>query len=156
MNDILGLNNEIIIHGRKLSKLLRLYEKVLLRDDVRCYISDINDEQIFKDSIIDYFIHTAMSSDTLQSLDSVSILNIAIKGTVNIVDLSFLYQAKSLVYLSSVIIYRNMTGVQNIKEDYYEKQDWRNDHDAYMQGKRGKYSIMSTVQVKTSHFCGKR
>ena len=28
MNDILGLNNEIIIHGRSLSKLINLYGKV--------------------------------------------------------------------------------------------------------------------------------
>ena len=136
INDILGLNNEIIIHGRSLSKLINLYGKVLLRDDVRCYISDISDEQIFVDNNIDYIIHTAMPSDSLQSLDPVSILNIAIKGTENIVDLSLLYQAKSLVYLSSVTIYGNTTGKLNIKEGYFEKQDWRNDNDAYMLGKR--------------------
>lgn len=142
MNDILGLNNEIIIHGRSLSKLINLYGKVLLRDDVRCYISDISSEQIFVKNNIDYIVHTAMPSDSLQSLDPVSILNIAIKGTENIVDLSLLYQTKSLVYLSSITIYGNTTGKLNIKEDYYEKQDWRNDNDAYMLGKRAAEFIL--------------
>lgn len=142
MNDILGLNNEIIIHGRSLSKLINLYGKVLLRDDVRCYISDISSEQIFVKNNIDYIVHTAMPSDSLQSLDPVSILNIAIKGTENIVDLSLLYQTKSLVYLSSITIYGNTAGKLNIKEDYFEKQDWRNDNDAYMLGKRAAEFIL--------------
>lgn len=142
MNDILGLNNEIIIHGRSLSKLINLYGKVLLRDDVRLYISDISCEQVFVKNNIDYIVHTAMPSDSLQSLNPVSILNIAIKGTENIVDLSLLYQTKSLVYLSSVTIYGNTAGKMNIKEDYYEKQDWRNDNDAYMLGKRAAEFIL--------------
>lgn len=91
---------------------------------------------------IDYIVHTAMPSDSLQSLDPVSILNIAIKGTENIVDLSLLYQTKSLVYLSSVTIYGNTAGKLNIKENYYEKQDWRNDNDAYMLGKRAAEFIL--------------
>lgn len=136
MNDVLGLNNEIIIHGRSVSKLISLYGKVLSRDDVRSYISDISDEQIFVGKNINYIIHAAMPSDALQSLDPVSILNIAIKGTENIVGLSLLCHAKSIVYLSSVTIYGDTTGMLNIKEDYFEKQDWRNDNDAYMLGKR--------------------
>lgn len=136
MNDILGLNNVILIHGRNASKLRNLYGEVLSRDDVRCYISDISDEQIFIGDNVDYIIHTAMPSDSLQSLDPVSVLNIAIKGAENIVDLSRLCHAKSLVYLSSVTIYGNMAGLQNIKEDFFEKQNWRNDNAAYMLGKR--------------------
>lgn len=142
LNDILGLNNEIIIHGRSLSKLINLYGKVLLRDDVRCYISDISSEQIFVKNNIDYIVHTAMPSDSLQSLDPVSILNIAIKGTENIVDLCHICYAKSLVYLSSVTIYGNMAGLLNIEEDYFEKQNWRNDNDAYMLGKRAAEFIL--------------
>lgn len=136
MNDILGLNNVILIHGRNVSKLRNLYGEVLSRDDVRCYISDISNEQIFAGDNVDYIVHTAMPSDALHSLDPVSIFNIAIKGAENIVDLSHLCHAKSIVYLSSVTIYGNTAGMQNIKEDYFEKQDWRNDNNAYMLGKR--------------------
>lgn len=142
MNDLLGLNNEIIIHGRSLSKLRKLYGKVLYRNDVKYYLSDISTEQIFLNNKIDYIVHTAMPSESLRSLDPVSILDIAFKGTENIVNLSLLYQTKSLVYLSSVTIYGNTTGKINIKEDYLQKQDWRNDNDAYMLGKHAAEFIL--------------
>lgn len=137
MNDKLHLGNEIIIHGRKLSKFKELYGNVLERNDVKYYISNIDEKQIFVGDRIDYIIHAAMPSDSLKDLDPVSILDIGIKGTENIVKLALKHKVKSLVYLSSVTIYGDITDKVNIDESYCDKQDWRNDNDAYMLGKRG-------------------
>ena len=137
MNDKLHLGNEIIIHGRKLSKFKELYGNILERNDVKYYISNIDENQIFVGDRIDYIIHAAMPSDSLKDLDPVSILDIGIKGTENIVKLALKHKVKSLVYLSSVTIYGDITDKVNIDESYCDKQDWRNDNDAYMLGKRG-------------------
>lgn len=137
MNDKLHLGNEIIIHGRKLSKFKELYGNILERNDMKYYISNINEKQIFVGDRIDYIIHAAMPSVSLKDLDSVSILDIGIKGTENIVKLALKHKVKSLVYLSSVTIYGDIKDKVNIDESYCDKQDWRNDNDAYMLGKRG-------------------
>lgn len=136
MNDILGLNNEIIIHGRNLKKITSLYGSMLYRNDVKCFISDINDDQIFVGGDLDYIIHTAMPPDLLYALDPVLILNTAIKGTENISALCTNCNVKSFVYLSSITVYGNIQGALNIDEKYHEKQDWQNDYDTYVLGKR--------------------
>lgn len=135
MNDKLKLKNEIIIHGRKISKLKELYGTILNRKDVKCYVSNIVEEQVFGGEF-DYIIHAAMPSDALKTLDPVSVMDIAIKGTENIVALAICKNVKSFVYLSSVTIYGDLSCKKNIGEDYFDKQDWRNDNDAYMLGKR--------------------
>lgn len=137
MNDEKSLDNEIIIHGRNLNKIVTALGTDFYNNNIKVMIGDITDEMILSDEKIDYVVHAAMPSDSdILKNNPISVFESAVLGTQNIIKLCNKCNVQSLVYISSVTIYGNCDDNHPIDESYFDKQDWKNDADAYMMGKR--------------------
>lgn len=127
---------------RNLRKAEKVYQKILCRNDLAVLLCDLCETIIIPTQKIDYIIHTAMSSDPkVLENESSMVLDTAIDGTKNMISLAINARCKSFVYLSSVTIYGDISDKENITEEYIGMQDWRNNKDCYMLGK------------KTQNFC---
>jgi nucleoside-diphosphate-sugar epimerase len=137
LNDSLQLNNEIIVHGRNIDKVMRILGDFWKKPNLKVIIGDLTEEIIFPSKSIDYIIHAAMPADSnVLAQEPVRVFDSAVEGTKNIISIASRCHTKSLVYISSVTIYGEISQKSEVDELYMDMQDWRNDRDAYMMGKR--------------------
>lgn len=105
------------------------------RNDLYITIGNVEDF-VFPKLNVDYVIHTAMPSDTkVLKENPVDVFKTAITGTNNIISVAIKTNSKALVYLSSITVYGVLNN-EHIDENYLSIQDWKNDSDAYILGKR--------------------
>ena len=140
---------------RNLRKAEKVYQKILCRNDLAVLLCDLCETIIIPTQKIDYIIHTAMSSDPkVLENESSMVLDTAIDGTKNMISLAINARCKSFVYLSSVTIYEDISDKENITEEYIGMQDWRNNKDCYMLGKKNAEFLLLT-KVRQSQFPAK-
>ena len=135
LNDNYNSNIKIIALIRSVDKASQMFGDLINRNDLYITIGNVEDF-VFPKLNVDYVIHTAMPSDTkVLKENPVDVFKTAITGTNNIISVAIKTNSKALVYLSSITVYGVLNN-EHIDENYLSIQDWKNDSDAYILGKR--------------------
>lgn len=107
---------EILAVIRDEKKATKLFGRQ--NEKLKYIISDVRDIDTTKNYNIDYIVHAASQTDSKSFVkDPVETIEIAYKGTKNLLDLARKNQVKSFVYLSSMEVYGTPKNDDKIYED---------------------------------------
>lgn len=149
LNKKLSLNNRVIVYVRNLKKAITLFDYYYNEKNFKILEGDITDKILIKDNI-DYVIHAAMVSAKLSNENVCRVYEDAIIGSKNIISLALEKKVKSIVYMSSIAVYGDIERKKLINEEYSNRQNWRNDKDAYALGKQGAEFLLLAEKRKNN------
>lgn len=132
-------NIKIIALARNEQKLYSCFDGIELNNNFIPLIQDIIDPIKNLDMPIDYIIHTATTTTSLEYINQpVDTINTIITGTKNILDFARQSKTLSIVYLSTMEVYGVLEDNRDksIKENEYGYIDILNERSSYSQGKR--------------------
>lgn len=111
-------------------------KKLPQSDMLSLVVGDINEPLLLSDNI-DYIVHGASNTSSKAFVDEpVDIINTALKGTQNMLELAREKQVKSFVYLSSMEVYGSPLTDEKINENHSTNLDTMSVRSSYPESKR--------------------
>jgi len=131
-NQGLNLNCHIVGIVRNSQKVSDMYEAQFMQDDNLEFIYVDVCKPINYSGRIDYIIHTASQTSSKAFLNApVETMKIALKGTMELLDLALEKKTKGFIYLSTIEVYGVPTNDEKITEKYSVKLDNENIRNSY-------------------------
>lgn len=138
LNQVEKTNIHILLYVRDLEKAKRMYkeEELANLEMIEGKIEVIKPSE-FKHHQIDYIVHCASNTRSADMIKNpVEVLDCIVAGTKELLELARLKQVKSMVYLSSMEVYGNISEVSLVTEDLSGQVDIFSTRSCYPLGKR--------------------
>lgn len=118
-NEKLDLGLEVIGLIRNQAKADKIYEGCMGKDALSFCLDDLSgDEPISLEGKVDYIVHAAaVTTSKVMVSDPVGTIDVALKGTKNILNLAVEKGTKGVVYISSMEIYGQSADPEDTKEN---------------------------------------
>ena len=137
MNRLRDTNIRVLAMVRSVEKAREVFGELIDRGDIALVTGDIT-EPASIDGNIDYIVHTASPTGSRYFVDHpVETIDIALKGTKNMLELSLEKKVKAMVYLSSLEVYGTPDRDQEwMTETDFGRIDPAKTRSSYSEGKR--------------------
>lgn len=118
-NEKLNLGLKVIGLIRNQAKADKIYEGCMGKDALSFCLDDLSgDEPISLEGKVDYIVHAAaVTTSKVMVSDPVGTIDVALKGTKNILNLAVEKGTKGVVYISSMEIYGQSADPEDTKEN---------------------------------------
>ena len=137
-NEKLNLGLKVIGLIRNQAKADKIYEGCKGKDALSFCLDDLSgDEPISLEGKVDYIVHAAaVTTSKVMVSDPVGTIDVALKGTKNILNLAVEKETKGVVYISSMEIYGQSADPEDTKENDLGYVDLAAVRSCYPEGKR--------------------
>ena len=137
-NEKLNLGLKVIGLIRNQAKADKIYEGCMGKDALSFCLDDLSgDEPISLEGKVDYIVHAAaVTTSKIMVSDPVGTIDVALKGTKNILNLAVEKETKGVVYISSMEIYGQSADPEDTKENDLGYVDLAAVRSCYPEGKR--------------------
>lgn len=137
-NEKLNLGLKVIGLIRNQAKADKIYEGCMGKDSLSFCLDDLSgDEPISLEGKVDYIVHAAaVTTSKVMVSDPVGTIDVALKGTKNILNLAVEKETKGVVYISSMEIYGQSADPEDTKENDLGYVDLAAVRSCYPEGKR--------------------
>jgi Nucleoside-diphosphate-sugar epimerases len=149
LNDIHHAKIQFLLSVRDYEKAKMIFSDILDRGDVHLLVQDLSRDLTSIEGSIDYIIHLANTSEVsaLRKLGHTDVFN-TIKGTENLLRLAEEKKTEAFLYLSSVTVYGEDDGQEEITEGQYFPHNWLKENASYVNIKRMSESLL---KLSSSH-----
>lgn len=131
-----NLNIKILAGVRNKEKAKTLFKGILKHSTLKLVINDITEDIKYRGKV-DFIIHCANNTSSRSFVEKpIETMNIAIDGTKKVLEFAKQKAVKSMVYLSSMEVYGEITENTPLKEDMVGKVELMNARSSYPIGKR--------------------
>ena len=151
LNDIYHAKIQFLLSVRDYEKAKMIFSGILNRDDVHLLVQDLSRDLAPIEGTIDFIIHLANTSEVsaLRKLGHTDVFN-TIKGTENLLRLAEEKKTEAFLYLSSVTVYGEEDGQEDITEEQYFSHNWLKENAAYVNIKRMSESLLKLSSLHSS------
>ena len=151
LNDIHRYKMKLLLSVRNYDKARTIYAAILDREDIQLIVQDLGRDFTSIEGTIDFIIHLANTSEVsaLRKLGHSEVFS-AIKGVESLLKLAEEKKTEAFLYLSSVTVYGEDDGQEEITEGQSFPHNWLKENASYVNIKRMSESLLKLSSLHSS------